>query len=170
MVDLNLSKKFNIFIQQHGHKIFYVSINRSLRCHCYREKEKEGSSECKDCFGTGFKADVVSYLTRRSVLSDAPLGTANRLERAGEIHQNSYNYYLQEFVNPKEGDYILEFQCNNKKNIVGLSMVYMISHTASHFFDDSTTVYHKCSTRSQPTSIPHFWRSLVWHINQKNPK
>lgn len=162
-----LKHKFDMTLKKYGHTVYFVHFNRKIRCHCYREKEKEGSPDCYNCFGTGYPATIKRYLARRSILSGGILTDATRNEPPGQSNQSAYKYYFQSFVNPKSGDLILEPVKNNKGNTIGLSSVFLVSHSASQTMDDYKIIYHIVSARDQPSSIAHSWKSLIWHSTNK---
>lgn len=109
---LDIRKQIKKVIETYGHTVIYVRTDPRFRCECYSEHNGESTdSNCKKCFGTGFKSSVEKVRTRRKPLAmPETLVAVRKAAGMGNIAVAGYTYYMEHDFNPKSGDFIFEVE------------------------------------------------------------
>lgn len=111
----DLRKDLSNLFDKYAHNIIFIRRDLRFHCECYVERSGESKADCPRCFGTGHQVRIEKHRTRR-VINAIPetLSGAQASSGLGKITPKAYKYYLEHFVEPKDGDMILEVEWVNQ--------------------------------------------------------
>lgn len=116
---MDIRKEIKQILEKYGYTVIYVRADKRFRCSCHSEREGESNTtNCKLCFGTGYKSKVERVVTRRKPLAmPESLVAVRKNAGPGNIVAAGYTYYFEHDIVPKSGDFILEVLWQEKQPV-----------------------------------------------------
>lgn len=113
-VNIDLRHELELLKDSFSIQVLYIRNSRFVRCDCFDDTEKTGSSKCLKCFGSGYFASIQRFNAIES--SNSPYSNNNQIniKPIGAIDQKDEIYYFDYTVLPQDRDYILKVTWKNK--------------------------------------------------------
>ena len=107
-------KTVDRLIGRYGYYVYWVKLNKAMKCECVNPSTKEPNKECKRCLGTGY------YITIHRVFLASREGKEYESDRAQSFAVTPKILYLEGFVDVGKDDLIIDSE--------GIYTIYTYQH------------------------------------------
>lgn len=110
-VSIDLAKEFKTILEEYGHDVLVLRVDKKKRCSCYNEVTLEASRTCPICFGLGW-----SYIAERHTCRAEDASIEESLVRAvkgnimGNVVSGGRKYFFLPNMKADEKDLIVEVE------------------------------------------------------------
>ena len=110
-VSINLAKEFKTILEEYGHDVLVLRVEKKKRCSCYNEVTIEANRTCPVCFGLGW-----SYIAERHSCRSEEGTIEESLVRAvkdniiGSVISTGRKYFFLPNMQANEKDLIIEVE------------------------------------------------------------
>ena len=165
-VDIDLRHETQILTEEFGINVLYVRNNKFVKCKCFDDLNKTGSTKCPYCHGTGYFNSIQMIPAIES--SNSPYSSTNNIAKLqiGITDQKNEIYYIQQQYNPKERDFVLKVTWDKDKNPVDIVKVLELINIWDTRGDNGRTEFFACLTNNR-TDLMNSFNKTIKTLPQK---
>ena len=165
-VDIDLRHETQILTEEFGINVLYVRNNKFVKCKCFDDLNKTGSTKCPYCHGTGYFNSIQMIPAIES--SNSPYSSTNNIAKLqiGITDQKNEIYYVKYKYNPKERDYILKVTWDKDGNPVDVIKVLELINIWDTRGDNGRTEFFACLTNNR-TDLMNSFNKTIKTLPQK---
>ena len=165
-VDIDLRHEAQILTEEFGINVLYVRNNKFVKCKCFDDLNKTGSTKCPYCHGTGYFNSIQMIPAIES--SNSPYSSTNNIAKLqiGITDQKNEIYYIQQQYNPKERDFVLKVTWDKDKNPVDVVKVLELINIWDTRGDNGRTEFFACLTNNR-TDLMNSFNKTIKTLPQK---
>ncbi len=155
-VNIDLRKEVDLLTSEFGINVLYVRNNKFVKCKCFDDLNKTGSSKCPYCHGTGYFNSIQMIPAIES--SNSPYSSNNSIDKLkiGMTDQKEEVYYIKYQYTPKERDFIIKVTWDKNQKPIDVVKVLELKNIWDTRGDNGRTELYACLTNNRTDLVESF--------------